>query len=285
MELSVKRQKYFVDESLKLADFPTELKDVCQSDEDYEKLLGEFREELRERQEILFAQGRWSLLVVLQGMDTAGKDGTISHLMSGLNPQGVVVTSFRKPNEEEQAHDFLWRANRSLPRRGAIGIFNRSYYEELLVPRVHEKVLLAQSLPDELLEDRDALWKGRLKDIRHYEKYLTRNGTRVIKFFLHISKKEQGRRLKDRLREPNKHWKVQESDFHERGYWSEYQDAYQHMLRGTSTEECPWYVIPADDKKIARLIVGHFLVKAMKDLPLRYPKPTPEQEKFIEEMI
>jgi PPK2 family polyphosphate:nucleotide phosphotransferase len=217
-------------------------------------------------------------------MDTAGKDGAISHVMSGVNPQGCVVTSFKEPSSGELHHDFMWRSQLHLPRRGTIGIFNRSYYEDVLAPRVHRQVFDQQLLPEELAKPDDSFWKHRLKDIAHFESYLGRNGTRVVKFFLHLSKKEQARRLRDRLLADDKHWKVSQSDFRERGYWSEFQDAYQDCLRRSSTRECPWYVIPADDKKNARLIISHILVELMTEMPLRYPKPTADQERFIEEM-
>lgn len=286
MDIDLRLKDFRAGTHAKLKNFPTDIKPLYKTEEEYEKLLAQFRRELYDRQEILYAQGHWSVLVLFQGMDTAGKDGAIAHVMSGLNPQGVSVSSFKQPSDEELAHDYMWRAYRALPRRGSIGIFNRSYYEEVLITRVHASLLSAERVPKELLEgsDKHGFWKQRFKDICHHEAYWSRNGTRVVKFFLHLSKKEQLKRLTDRLAEKDKHWKVSESDFHERGFWKEYQEAYEDFLRHTSHDEAPWYIVPADDKKNARLIVGNILVETFKKLPLNYPEPTSAQEKFIREM-
>jgi PPK2 family polyphosphate:nucleotide phosphotransferase len=231
---------------------------------------------LAEEQEKLYAQDRRSLLLVFQAMDAAGKDGTIKHVMSGVNPQGCQVTSFKAPSAEEIDHDWMWRHWRALPERGRIGIFNRSYYEEVLVVRVHEAILAAQRLPKELVTKR--IFKQRLRDIAHFEDYLTRNGTRVLKFFLHVSRKEQKNRFMDRLDEPEKHWKFSFGDVKERSYWNQYMAAYEEAIRATATRSAPWYVVPADNKWFTRLVVAAAIVEAMEDMKLSYPKLTDAQK-------
>ncbi len=220
-------------------------------------------------QDVLYAQDRWSLLLIFQAMDAAGKDGTIKHVMSGLNPQGCQVTSFKAPSNEDLDHDFLWRCTKHLPERGRIGIFNRSYYEETLVVRVHPKLLASQKLPPSLVTKR--IWDERFQDIRAFERYLTRNGTIVRKFFLHVSPEEQKRRFLERLETPEKNWKFSESDIKERGYWKDYMRAYEETIRHTATKESPWYVIPADNKWFTRLVVAAAIVDAMDSLDLHYP--------------
>jgi PPK2 family polyphosphate:nucleotide phosphotransferase len=225
---------------------------------------------LAELQQRLYADGRYALLVVLQGMDASGKDGVIAHVMSGVNPQGVSVHPFRAPNAEELEHDFLWRAVRRLPERGRIGIFNRSHYEEVLVVRVHPDMLARQKLP-RTRAGKD-IWTGRFKDIRAFERHLARNGVVVLKFFLHISRQEQRKRLLDRLEEPAKRWKFSMSDIEDRQHWDEYMTAYQDMIRATSRKEAPWYVVPADHKWFARLVVARALTQALEGLGLEFPK-------------
>jgi PPK2 family polyphosphate:nucleotide phosphotransferase len=227
---------------------------------------------LSELQQVLYAQGNWGLLLVFQAMDAAGKDGTIKHVMSGVNPQGVEVHSFKSPSAEELAHDFLWRTNRCMPARGKIGIFNRSYYEEVLVVRVHPEYLQKQRLPDEVRGNH--FWKGRYEDISAFERYLSRNGIAVCKFFLHLSKKEQKRRFVDRLNNKEKYWKFSAADLKERKYWDEYQDAYERMIRHTATEYAPWVVVPADNKWFSRLLVVATIVATLDRLNLEYPKLT-----------
>ena len=227
---------------------------------------------LAELQQVLYAQGSWGLLLLFQAMDAAGKDGTIKHVMSGVNPQGVDVHSFKTPSSEELAHDFLWRTNRCLPARGKIGIFNRSYYEEVLVVRVHPEFLQKQRLPDSVRTDH--FWKGRYEDISAFERYLSRNGIAVCKFFLHLSKKEQKRRFLERLNNPEKYWKFSAADLKERKYWNEYQDVYEKMIRNTATDYAPWVIVPADNKWFSRLLVVTTVVAALDRLNLQYPKVT-----------
>jgi PPK2 family polyphosphate:nucleotide phosphotransferase len=227
-------------------------------------------EALAELQDMLYAQDRWSVLLVFQAMDAAGKDGAIKHVMSGVNPQGCQVSSFKAPTSIDLDHDFLWRCQKELPERGRIGIFNRSYYEEVLVVKVHPAILKAQKLPPSLVNEN--LWKRRYKDIRNFEKYLGRNGTIIRKFFLHVSKKEQKKRFMERLDQPEKNWKFSASDAKERAHWDQYMDCYQEMIRETATEQSPWYVIPADNKWYTRVVVAAAIIDALAGLDLHYPK-------------
>jgi PPK2 family polyphosphate:nucleotide phosphotransferase len=226
-------------------------------------------ETLAELQSMLYAQDRWSVLLVFQAMDAAGKDGTIKHVMSGVNPQGVQVYSFKAPSDEELDHDFLWRCMRNLPERGRIGIFNRSYYEEVLVPRVHQEILERQKLPPELVTKR--IWDERYEDIRNFERYLARNGTVILKFFLHVSKAEQKRRFLARLDEPEKNWKFSVNDVKERRFWRDYQKVYEDAIRATAAPHAPWYVIPADHKWFTRLAVAAAIVATLDGLHRHYP--------------
>ena len=225
---------------------------------------------LAELQDMLYAQDRWAVLLIFQAMDAAGKDGTIKHVMSGVNPQGCQVFSFKSPSAEDLDHDFLWRCMKCLPNRGHIGIFNRSYYEEVLVVRVHPEFLAKQKIPPALLTK--DIWQERFQDIRSFERYLSRNGIKVVKFFLHVSKKEQRRRFLDRAEEPEKNWKFSASDMAERDHWNEYQDAYEDMIRNTATKDSPWYVVPADNKWFTRVVVGAAIVYTLASLDLAYPK-------------
>ena len=231
-------------------------------------------------QDRLYAQNEWAVLGVLQAMDAAGKDSTIKHVMSGVNPQGVRVTSFKAPGPEELAHDFLWRANRALPPRGHIGIFNRSYYEEVLVVRVHPELLERQHLPKEVLGKR--LWDQRLEAIADFERYLTRQGIVVLKFFLHVSKQEQKRRFLERLDDADKHWKFSASDMAERAFWVDYQHAYQEAIAATAAPHAPWFVVPADNKWFTHLIVVAAMIEAIEALDLNLPAPTPEQRAALD---
>jgi PPK2 family polyphosphate:nucleotide phosphotransferase len=225
---------------------------------------------LADLQDVLYAQSSWGLLLIFQAMDAAGKDGTIKHVMSGVNPQGVDVYSFKSPSAEELAHDFLWRTNGCLPPRGKIGIFNRSYYEEVLIVRVHPELLEKQKLPESLRGDH--FWRGRYEDITAFERYLSRNGIAIRKFFLNVSKKEQKKRFMCRLDEEEKNWKFSASDIKERKYWNEYQDAYEKMIRNTATAFAPWVIVPADNKWFSRLLVVNTIVDAVQSLDLEYPK-------------
>ena len=233
-------------------------------------------------QDRLYAQDRWALLLVFQAIDAAGKDSAIKHVMSGVNPQGCQVYSFKAPSPEDLDHDFLWRCTKALPERGRIGIFNRSYYEEVVVVRVHPELLRKQKVPPELLKTKK-LWKERSRDIRNFESYLARNGTVVRKFFLHVSKKEQEKRFRERLDKPEKNWKFSAADLHEREHWREYQEAYEDMIRWTATPEAPWYVVPADNKWFTRVVVAAAIVDALAELDLKYPVITKEQRQEIEE--
>jgi PPK2 family polyphosphate:nucleotide phosphotransferase len=223
-------------------------------------------------QEQLYAQHRWSVLLIFQAMDAAGKDSAIEHVMSGLNPQGTQVYSFKRPSDEELDHDYLWRTTRALPERGRIGIFNRSYYEEVLVVRVHPEILARQQLPKPLVSRR--IWAERYEDINGFERHLTRNGTIILKFFLHLSKKEQRRRLLARLDDPAKNWKFQAADLEERARWGDYMTAYEQALSKTSTTHAPWFVVPADHKWFTRLVIARLVVSALEDLDLAFPKPS-----------
>jgi PPK2 family polyphosphate:nucleotide phosphotransferase len=235
---------------------------------------------LSEMQDMLYAQSSWGLLLIFQAMDAAGKDGTIKHVMAGVNPQGVDVFSFKAPSSEEIAHDFLWRTSRCLPARGKIGIFNRSYYEEVLVVRVHRELLEKQKLPKELREEH--LWKGRYEDITAFEKYLTRNGIAIRKLFLNVSRKEQKRRFLERLEKPEKNWKFSVDDVNERGYWDEYQEAYEKMIRNTASKHAPWVVVPADNKWFTRMLVVATVVDALSCMDLEYPEVSKEQWAALE---
>jgi len=257
---------------VRLKKLPTRVKPFYKSDEHYKELLATHIRELSERQDLLYAHNQYSLLLIFQAMDAAGKDGAIKHVMSGINPQGCQVFSFKHPSAEELEHDFLWRTTRCLPERGHIGIFNRSYYEEVLVVRVHPEILKAQALPPELVAGKN-FWDKRHRSIIDLEKHLYRNGTRVLKFFLHLSKEEQRKRFLRRVEDPTRNWKFSKFDLVERGFWKEYQSAYEDSLAATSTEHAPWYVVPADDKLNARLIISRVILDALKNLKMSYPAP------------
>jgi PPK2 family polyphosphate:nucleotide phosphotransferase len=254
-----------------LKKWPTLVDPFYKSKKQYQKFLGEHTEELSSLQNLLYACSRYSLLLLFQAMDAAGKDGSIKHVMSGINPQGCEVFSFKHPSAEELEHDFLWRAACRLPERGRIGIFNRSYYEEVLIVRVHPEILRGENLPDNLLDKKD-VWTQRYRSITDFEDHLHRNGARVVKIFLHLSKEEQRKRFLDRLDEPTKNWKFSLDDIHERKYWGDYMQAYEECLSATSSRAAPWYIVPADDKLNARLIVSQILLEALRDLDLSYPK-------------
>lgn len=239
-------------------------------------------EALATLQEMMYAQDKWSLLVIFQAMDAAGKDGSIKHVMSGINPQGCQVSSFKAPSAEELDHDFLWRCKKRLPERGRIGIFNRSYYEEVLVVKVHEAILHNQKLPEKLITKN--IWKERYEDIRNFEQYLHRNGTVVIKIFLHVSKEEQKQRFIDRIDDPSKNWKFSTGDIKERGYWDQYQAAYEEMIKNTSTKDSPWYVIPADNKSYARIGIAAAIISALEQMDLEYPQVSPEKVAELQEV-
>ena len=243
------------------------------------ELLKRGTEWLAQEQEMLYAQDRWSLLLIFQAMDAAGKDSTIKHVMSGINPQGCQVCSFKQPSAEELDHDFLWRHAKCLPERGHIGIFNRSYYEEVLVVRVHSGLLEQQTLPAACV-NKD-IWNERLADMTRFEEYLTRQGTIILKFFLNVSRAEQKKRFLDRLDKPEKHWKFQISDVRERAHWPRYLSAYEHAIRATASRQAPWFVVPADNKWFTRLVVAAAIVKALEDLKLSYPRISPKKKREL----
>jgi PPK2 family polyphosphate:nucleotide phosphotransferase len=263
-----------------LREWPTTVKPFCKSKKQYQELLEKHVEELSSLQQLHYASNRYALLLVFQGIDAAGKDGAIRHVMSGVNPQGCDVFSFKQPSAEELEHDFLWRTTYRLPERGRIAIFNRSYYEEVLVVRVHPELLRNEGLPDQL-HDEKTIWKERYRSIVDLEEHLYRNGTRIIKFFLHLSKNEQRKRFLDRIDEPDKNWKFSLADVHERKYWERYADAFEACLNATSTHHAPWYVVPADDKENARLIVSQILLDTLNELKMTYPKSTAKRRQEL----
>src|SRR5512134_1754284 len=267
-------------ERLRLKDRPTRVKPVYDSKDDAEARLARHVEQLAELQNLLYADDRYALLLVFQAMDAAGKDSCIKHVMSGVNPQGCQVYSFKHPSAEELDHDFLWRTQRALPERGRIGIFNRSYYEEVLIVRVHPEILRAQKVPRALV-DEDDIWEERYRSIADMEAHLHRNGTRIVKFFLHVSKDEQRKRFLARIDEPEKNWKFSAKDVEERKYWKDYMRAYEDCLAATSTKRAPWYVVPADDKPNARLIVSRIVVETLKALGMAYPQPGPARRREL----
>ena len=256
-------------EKVKLEKWPTIVNPFYKSKKDYQKLLQEHVDELSSLQKVFYASNNYALLLIFQGMDSAGKDGIIRHVMSGINPQGCQVFSFKQPSVEELQHDFLWRTNRCLPERGRFGIFNRSYYEEVLVVRVHPENLLFEGFSKDLLKD---FWKKRYQSIENLEEHLYNNGTRVLKFFLHLSLEEQRKRFLERIEDPRKNWKLSLADIQERKYWPEYTKAYEDCLMASSTDHAPWYVVPADDKANARLIVSKVILDALNTLKIEYPK-------------
>ena len=263
-----------------LRKWPTRVKAVYKSNKEYQKRLREQVEKLSALQRLHYASDRYAVLLIFQAMDAAGKDGAIRHVMSGVNPQGCQVFSFKHPSATELDHDFLWRTTRSLPERGRIGIFNRSYYEEVMIARVHPEILRSQGLPDRL-RDEKTVWAGRYRSIVDLENHLYRNGTRVIKFFLHLSKDEQRRRFLDRIDDPDKNWKFSLADVHERKYWKQYMKTYAACLQATSTRRAPWYVVPADDKENARLIVSQIILDAFNELELAYPRTTAKRRREL----
>jgi PPK2 family polyphosphate:nucleotide phosphotransferase len=267
-------------EKVNLTEWPTTIKPFCNSKKQYQKLLEEHVEELNSLQRLHYASDRYALLLIFQGMDAAGKDGAIRHVMSGVNPQGCEVFSFKQPNTEELQHDFLWRTTCRLPERGRIGIFNRSYYEEVLIVRVHPEILRSQGLPKELIDEK-TIWEERYRSIVDLEEHLHRNGTRIIKFFLHLSKNEQRERFLERIDEPEKNWKFGSADIHERKYWKHYMKAYEDCLSATSTHFAHWYVVPADDKENARLIVSRIIVDSLLELKMEYPKTTDKRKREL----
>jgi PPK2 family polyphosphate:nucleotide phosphotransferase len=265
---------------VELDKWPTRVDPLYRTDEQYQDLLSEHVKALSVQQELLYASDRHAVLLIFQAMDAAGKDGAIRHVMSGVNPQGCQVFSFKHPSATELKHDFLWRTTRDLPERGRIGIFNRSYYEEVLIARVHPEILRSEGLP-ESEADKKSIWKDRYRSIVDLERHLDRNGTRIVKFFLHLSKEEQRKRFLDRIDKPQKNWKFSLADIEERKFWKDYMKAYEKCLGATSTKHAPWYVVPADDKLNARLIVSRIVVDAIRALKLSYPQTDPRRRREL----
>ena len=270
MKIDINDFRVPADGKVNLDKWPTKIEPIYQSKKDYKKLLEAQIDALSEQQQLQYADDRNSLLLIFQAMDAAGKDGAIKHVMSGINPQGCQVFSFKKPSAKELDHDFLWRTTKCLPERGRIGIFNRSYYEEVLVVRVHPGILGTQKLPGDL-SDLDGIWQQRYRSIVDLEDHLYRNGTRVIKFFLHLSKQEQRKRFLARIDNPEKNWKFSSADIKERKYWPQYMQAYEECLNATSTATAPWNIVPADDKKNARLLIANIILETYKTLKMNYP--------------
>jgi PPK2 family polyphosphate:nucleotide phosphotransferase len=280
MKINVKDFRVPEGEKVNLEKWPTLVDPVYKSKKKYHKILEEQVEELSSLQRLHYASDRYSLLLIFQAMDAAGKDGAIRRVMSGVNPQGCQVFSFKHPSATELDHDFLWRTSQCLPERGRIGIFNRSYYEEVLIARVHPEILCSQGLPDELL-NRKTIWKERYHSIVDLENHLYRNGTRIIKFFLHLSEEEQRKRFLDRIDEPEKNWKFSVADIEERGYWKQYMQAYEACLSATSSKNAPWYVVPADDKRNTRLIISQIVLDTFKTLKMNYPETSAKRQQEL----
>ena len=269
---------YTGDKTLSIASVPNKIKSLYDGKKDYKKQLEDYQEEIDDLQNMMYAHDRYGLLLIFQAMDAAGKDGTVRAVMSGINPHGVEVHAFKKPSDRELDHDFMWRTTKRLPPRGRIGIFNRSYYEEVLVVRVHPKILTEyQRIPAAFTENLDQVWKQRYEDIRNLELYAHRNGIQVAKFFLNVSKEEQRDRFLARIDTPSKNWKFSEGDVKERGYWDDYMRAYEDAINATAAPHAPWYVVPADDKKNMRLIVSQIVLHEMRKLDIHYPKVDDER--------
>jgi len=281
MKINSKDFRVRAGKKVKLNKWPTLVKPVYKSKKAYARLLQQHVEELSSLQRLHYASNRYAVLLIFQAMDAAGKDGSIRHVMSGVNPQGCQVFSFKHPSAEELEHDFLWRTTQVLPERGRIGIFNRSYYEEVLIVRVHPEILQAENIPDRLVKE-ETIWTERYRSIVDMEEHLHRNGTRIIKFFLHLSEEEQRKRFLERIDEPDKNWKFSMADITERGYWNQYMTAFEECLSATSTSDAPWYVVPADDKENARLIVSQIVLDTFKDLKMAYPKTTAKRRQELE---
>jgi len=284
MHCSIETKDFVVNgkTKLELQKHATKIKDIYKDKSHYRDLIREFQDEINDLQRMMYAHDRYSMLLIFQAMDAAGKDGTIRAIMSGVNAHGVAVHAFKQPSEEEVEHDFLWRTTIRLPQRGRIGIFNRSYYEEVLVVRVHPEILHeTQKLPAERIRNLGELWEHRYESIRDFEAHLWRNGTKVVKFFLHLGRDEQRERFLDRIDEPDKNWKFSEGDVEERKFWGDYQQAYEDAINATATSEAPWFVIPADDKKNMRLMVAQVILEQLRSLDMKYPEVTEERREQL----
>ena len=283
MKISAKDFRVKEGGEVDLGKWPTTVEPVYKSKDQYQKLLEEHVAQLSSLQQLHYASDRYAVLLIFQAMDAAGKDGAIKHVMSGVNPQGCQVFSFKHPSPAELQHDFLWRTTRDLPERGRIGIFNRSYYGEVLIVRVHPEILHSEAIPD-VPDDDKAIWHDRYRSIANLERHLHVNGTRIVKFYLHLSKEEQRKRFLARIDEPEKNWKFSLADIKERKYWKHYMEAYEECLSATSTRDAPWYVVPADDKENARLIVSQIILDTLEGLEMSYPKTTDERRQELLEI-
>lgn len=278
--------RYDGNREFKLNELDTKIDDLYKDKDDYKDILADNADELDDLQSMMYAHNRYGLLVIFQAMDAAGKDGTLKRVFAGVNPIGVKVHSFKRPSENELEHDFMWRTSLLLPQRGSITVFNRSYYEEVLVVKVHPEIVTnVQRLPHELTENMYNFWEQRYQDIGNFESYLYHNGIRVVKFFLNVSKKEQAERLIARIDDPDKNWKFEEGDVKEREFWDDYQQAYEEAINATAAETAPWYVIPADDKKNMRLIVGQIIAEELKKMDMKYPESDEKRHEELQGFI
>ena len=283
MPIKTKHLRVKPGQTVELKEWPARMEPVYGSKRDYQAMLEDHVARLRAQQELLYASNSHAILIIFQAMDAAGKDGAIKHVMSGVNPQGCQVFSFNHPSPGELKHDFLWRCTRDLPERGKIGIFNRSYYEEVLIVRVHQNILAAEALPGDS-GGGDDLWSQRYQSITGFERHLDRNGTKVVKIFLHLSKEEQRLRLLERIDQQHKNWKISPADIEERKFWKAYRKAYEACMSATSSAEAPWYIVPADDKQTARLLVSQIILETLEGLDMRYPETTPERRSELAAM-
>ena len=286
MKIDIKDFEYNGDKKFKIKKTPTKIKDFYESEEQYELLIAEIKDKIDKLQSLMYADNRYAMLIMLQASDAAGKDGTIRAVLSGVNPAGIAVHSFKRPTSEELDHDFMWRNMLKMPERGKMVFHNRSYYEELLVVKVHPEILInSEKIPTEFTKDLDKVWAHRYEDIRNYEKYLNRNGIIVLKIYLNVSKKVQGERLIERIQDPTKNWKFEEGDVKERDFWNDYQSAYEEMVNQTAAKYAPWYVIPADDKKNMRLIVSSIILHHLKSIDMKYPAADEARQATLEQLI
>ena len=286
MTINSKDFEFTGDKKFDIKKSKTKIKDFYQSEEEYNVMMADLREKIDKRQSLMYAHDRYAMLLIIQASDAAGKDGTIKAVMSGVNPAGISVESFKKPSDTELGHDFMWRNTLKLPERGKVMIHNRSYYEEVLTVKVHPEILTKyQKIPAEFTKNLDKVWEQRYDDINNYEKYLVRNGTVILKFYLNVSKQVQAERLIERIEDPTKNWKFQEGDIVERDFWKQYQHAYEDMVNETATKSASWFVIPADDKKNMRLIISTIILEKLKELDMEYPESTPERQETLRSLI